>query len=102
MIALIIIGLTLGLASLIIGDHYIEKSLSAEHWWRWVYAMCCVAGFLCYTIGVGKTSYKEGNSEGYDQGQIDALHGIQTHGAFYVYPKGDTIPSDTLYLKIEE
>ena len=44
-----------------------------------------------------------GEIEGdYDQGQIDALHGIQTFEVHYVYPEGDTIPCDTLYLKIEE
>jgi len=38
----------------------------------------------------------------YDQGQVDALAGQQTFEAFYVYPKGDTIPSDTLYLPIRD
>ena len=41
-------------------------------------------------------------NKGYNQGQIDALAGHQTYEQFLVYPKGDTIPSDTLYLKIEE
>lgn len=38
--------------------------------------------------------------EQYNEGQIDALKGIQTHEIHYVFPQGDTIPSDTLYLKI--
>ncbi len=36
----------------------------------------------------------------YQDGQVDALKGIQTYEIHYVYPKGDTIPSDTLYLEI--
>lgn len=37
----------------------------------------------------------------YNDGQIDALKGVQAYKIHYVYPEGDTIPSDTLYLKIK-
>jgi hypothetical protein len=41
-------------------------------------------------------------NQGREQGQIDALKGNQTYEIHYVYPKGSSIPSDTLYLKIED
>ncbi len=63
-------------------------------------------GMYLLIVGIrGNTeeiSKEVGFTEGYDQGQIDALHGIQTHEMFLVYPTGDTIASDTLYLKINE
>ena len=37
----------------------------------------------------------------YNDGQIDALKGIQTHEIHYVFSKGDSIPSDTLYIKLK-
>jgi len=65
-----------------------------------------LVGLLIYSAGLGERihtqSEEEGFTEGYDQGQIDALSGVQTHEQFLVYPTGDTIPCDTLYLPIRE
>jgi len=101
-VALIIIGLVAGLIAVLIGDDSLERNAGKEHWTRFMYALLVIGGFICFTIGSVEAGYELGDSDGYDQGQIDALSGIQTHEQFLVYPTGDTIPSDTLYLPIRE
>jgi len=58
-------------------------------------------GLVLLAIMAATLIVKEVNGP-YNDGQIDALKGTQTHKIHYVYPKGDTIPSDTLYIKIRE
>ena len=99
MIALLIVGGVLAVGSvlwlLFSGiDHKDDKILISQ----WAVFCIGIALMGLYVIPEFDDKYKSG----YDQGQIDALHGIQTHERYYVYPQGDTIPSDTLYVKIEE
>jgi hypothetical protein len=37
--------------------------------------------------------------DGYEEGQVDALKGTQNYEIRYVIPQGDSIPTDTLYIK---
>ena len=61
-------------------------------------------GFVC-TLSmalVGVCLPFGAHERGYEWGQTDALNGGWSYEKHYVYPKGDTIPCDTLYVKIEE
>ena len=65
--------------------------------WNVLYVILSFVACIFFGVGI----WHEGRIVGEDLGQIDALKGVQTHGIYYVYPKGDTIPSDTLYIKIK-
>jgi len=58
-------------------------------------------GGLLYIVAMLCVIFFMGLPEEYDKGQVDALKGIQTHEIRYVFPQGDTIPCDTLYVKIK-
>ncbi len=96
--ALFIIGFIIGVICLFIALDYIESEHGDESWQKYVYALIVFVSFGLFLAGILIVGKREFTQDGYNQGQIDALKGIQTHTINYVYPKGDTIPSDTLYL----
>ena len=74
-----------------------------EDKFEWGAFLGCVifAGFGLIAVFGISYEIKDDRTEWYNEGQIDALKGKQAYEIHYVYPKGDTIPSDTLYLKIK-
>jgi hypothetical protein len=90
MITLFIVGFVFCFGAviwLLVDDH-------ADTWWiKWIIFCIGFGGLL------GASLYQ--SKESYNQGQIDALHGTQTFERHLVYLEGDSIPSDTLYLKID-
>ena len=83
----------------VISTGFIIAVFAIEKWEDRVYPV--VWGSLCYITICAWLIVNAVNGT-YKDGQIDVLKGIQAYEIHYVYPKGDTIPSDTLYLKIEE
>ena len=96
MTALLVIGLAILAALLVCGVIAIEYNGRMDGWGA-AFAFLFFIGTICFGVGI----FDRGEISGRDRGQIDALKGVQTHEIHYLYPKGDTIPSDTLYLKIK-
>ena len=92
MIALIIIG---GL--LVVGSPLWSMIAGNSNFFLLKWFLFC-AGLALLSFAV--TAFAIPRS--YDKGQIDALKGIQTHEIQYVFSRGDTIPCDTLYVKIDK
>ena len=97
MIALLIIGGLATLVAYIWGSEAIETRGKNAGWYTFLFLIGTVL-FAAGLLLAGDEAGKEGH---YNEGQIDALKGIQTHEIQYVFPQGDTIPCDTLYVKIK-
>ncbi|HDY89450.1 MAG TPA: hypothetical protein ENH82_15210 [bacterium] len=98
MTALVTIGVFLLIIAFVSGLIQIEDLYGEDSWQQWVYGLIFVVGFVLFTVGSLSLMKRDAMPKGYDNGQIDALKGIQTHEIFYVYPINDSIASDTLYL----
>lgn len=71
----------------------------------WVFVALILGGVLCCIFGSleGKRRQHEASyADGYEQGQVDAAAGIQSYERVYMFFENDTIPYDTVYVKIEE
>ena len=99
MVVTLVIGIVLMVIAFILG---IAGTIRLDFGWFIGYLAAFLFGIAYLLISSGDVMEENGKLIGHDEGQIDALKGIQTHQIHYVYPEGDTIPSDTLYLKIEE
>jgi len=60
------------------------------------------AGLFGVAAICGGLAGRNAADNAYNNGQIDALKGKQTFEIQYVFPQGDTIPVDTLYVKITQ
>ena len=97
MIVLLIIG---GLSFIIVaiwGNEAIDRVGESDG----LHGFLSIACLFTLSLGLMIAGGNIQKGPSYNDGQIDALKGIQTHEIQYVFPKGDTIPSDTLYVKIK-
>jgi len=94
MLALLIIGICCYITNVVVGVTTVIDDGRPGRVISFIFTL--FAGLILIELGLFRLVDRE-----YENGQIDALKGTQTYQIHYIYPKGDTIPSDTLYLKIK-